>query len=880
MAERTVAVELIAKVQGYVAGISTSVKATKEFGGELERLRKTNSSGMHAISSSATAAGLSLAALAGWAVKTSMEFDKQMSAVKAASGATATEMDNLRKGALEAGKATVFSATEAAQAEVELARAGLSTSEILGGALSGSLSLAAAGQLDLAEAATVSVQAMTIFGLKGKDVGHVADVLAAGANASVTDVHDLSMAMRMSGIAASQFGLSMEETVGTLSAFAQNALRGSDAGTSLKQLLLQLAAPSVKAKDLMKELGIQAYDASGNFVGLSKLAGELQDKLGGLTQEQRQSALATIFGSDAMRAANILYQQGAQGIQDWTKKVDQQGAASKTAATMTDNLAGDIERLKGQLETLFIESSTGTNSGLRILVQALDHLVGLFTDLPGPVKNGIVVLAGLSGAALLAAAAWLKVRRTVGDAMDALNKAGPVSANVAVGLEKSTRWASKAAVALAAVAAAGQAVDAIFGDPLNAQVNALARGLAKFGKDGTVAGEMARVFGEDLTHLDDALKSMDTGVWTDMTSGFAGTVEGLTGTGHLFEDSLTRTKERIAALDTAMAQLVTSGHSADAEAAFRSLADEGAKFGISTNELNKALPEYAAALDEAKNGTDAQGQAAMAAAVKQADLASSLDDLVAKGKTLTDIWTELNGTMVNSDAALLSAKEKIEALGEVFKDNHGKIVGNTIEALRNRTALEAAAEAAVKAAQAYYEQHVAADGQTKALAGANRILAESKVAAEKSANATGKAKNEVKKLADQLFQLPAQKTVNIKVNTSWFGATLNELRSTLSALANWAGGSTKAPKKHAAGGPNEPGMNIYGEQGPELHFDTSPGYTIPAQQTAALLAGPRSTRHDITVVVKDTSGRTLRKEMISDAVQRNVPQTRINAAYP
>jgi hypothetical protein len=106
------------------------------------------------------------------------------------------------------------------------------------------LALAASGQLDLAESATVAAQTMNTFGLAGKDVTHIADVLSASANKSAADVHGLGMSLRMGGLLAKQTGLSLEDTVGTLSAFADHALIGSDAGTSLKTMLQRLVPQS------------------------------------------------------------------------------------------------------------------------------------------------------------------------------------------------------------------------------------------------------------------------------------------------------------------------------------------------------------------------------------------------------------------------------------------------------------------------------------------------------------------------------------------------------------------------------------------------------------------------------------------------------------
>lgn len=137
------------------------------------------------VSDLGTAAGVTAVAIGGIglaAVKTSTDFNAAMSGVGAVANASAEDLEKLRDSALKAGADTVFSASQAAEAQAELVKAGVSVSDTLGGALTGSLSLAAAGQLELADAATISAQAMNIFGLGGADVSHIADVLAAGAN--------------------------------------------------------------------------------------------------------------------------------------------------------------------------------------------------------------------------------------------------------------------------------------------------------------------------------------------------------------------------------------------------------------------------------------------------------------------------------------------------------------------------------------------------------------------------------------------------------------------------------------------------------------------------------------------------------------------------
>lgn len=335
------------------------------------------------VSDLGTAAGVTGIAIAGIgaaAVKTSTDFNAAMSGVGAVANASAGELESLRDAALKAGADTVFSASEAATAQAELVKAGVSVSDTLGGALTGSLSLAAAGQLELADAATISAQAMNIFELSGADVGHIADVLAAGANKSAADVGQLGDALRQGGLVAKQTGLSMEETVGVLSLFADNALIGSDAGTSLKTMLQRLVPQSDEAAEAMKEMGLQFFDAQGAFVGIDEVAAQLQTSLAGLSDEQRQNALTTLFGSDAVRGASILMEGGKAAVDEYTAAVNDMGAAQRMAAAQTDNLKGDIEAFSGAVETSLINIGDLSDSALREITQAGTGLVNVFNE--------------------------------------------------------------------------------------------------------------------------------------------------------------------------------------------------------------------------------------------------------------------------------------------------------------------------------------------------------------------------------------------------------------------------------------------------------------------------------------------------------------------
>lgn len=323
-------------------------------------------------------------------VKMFADFDEAMSEVKANTGATGDELDALKNAALDAGKSTVFNATESANAINELAKAGMSSADVLSGGLSGALNLAASDGMEVADAAELMSSALAQFNLQGKDAGAVADALAAGAAAAQGSASDLGYALSQAGLVANSFGISMQETVGALSLFANTGMIGSDAGTSLKSMLQRLAGPSKEAANTMEELGINAYDASGNFIGLEALAGQLKDRMGDLSMEQRNAAMNTIFGADAVRAANALYEAGADGVAQWTKTVSESGVAAEMAAAKTDNLKGDMEQLSGAIETALIQTGSGANDALRDIVQSVTGVVDAFASLDPNIQQWVV----------------------------------------------------------------------------------------------------------------------------------------------------------------------------------------------------------------------------------------------------------------------------------------------------------------------------------------------------------------------------------------------------------------------------------------------------------------------------------------------------------
>lgn len=397
MADRTVSVNLVLDAKRYVQGMDEMTRKTQESTRTVEQQLAAQQQAYTQVGTAATAVGVLALAGVTAAVAAYSQFDAAMDGVQAATHESAENMELLSDAALDAGQRTVYSATEAAAAIENLSRAGVSTADILNGALDGALDLAASDGLAVADAAELAASAMTQFGLAGEDVSHVADLLAAGAGKAQGGVADLGAALNQSGLVAAQMGLSIDETVGSLTAFASAGLIGSDAGTSFRAMLLRLANPTQESAQLMSDLGLSFYDAQGEFIGMEGVAGQLQDRMSGLDQETRNAALATIFGQDAIRSASILYTEGAEGIRDWTDAVDEQGYAAETAAIRLDNLKGDLEALGGAWETFMINLGAGADGPLRFGVQALTNVVEALGDMDPVMQTVILGALGLVG---------------------------------------------------------------------------------------------------------------------------------------------------------------------------------------------------------------------------------------------------------------------------------------------------------------------------------------------------------------------------------------------------------------------------------------------------------------------------------------------------
>lgn len=747
----------------------------------------------------------------GLAVKQFMDFDEAMSGVRANLSGTPAEMDAVQNAVRQAGAASVFSATEAANAAEELAKAGLKAADITGGALTGSMDLAAAGGVGLARAAEVAATAMAQFHLKGQDVAHIADVMAAGALASTASIDSLAQGMAQGGGMAASLGMSLEQTVGALSLFDQNALKGSDGGTSLKTMLMSLTPNSLAAATAMEDIGLQAFDANGKFVGLTTVAEQLKNGMKDMGEEQRLAALKTIFGADAARAANVLYQQGAAGLQDYINKVSESGVAAQVAAAKLNNAKGDLEKLKGDFENVLIGAGEGANGPIRGLIQNVDKLVSAFGELPSGVQSGVVQIAAFGSAGLLAAAGVIKmvntirsIRSAVMTAAGALRdgvgaftswvRAGDSSGTMLAGLRGRATQAASAIRNMGVVGkvglgllAAGLIAAGVAAATAGPQIDNFGRSGADLGRDLRTAADGGKNFDSIFSNMSLAAardQSLSLSEATKLLGGnydkvddkadkfFTGILKGV-GAASGAANSLEAVKGRFKGVGDELASLVQDGRADEAARQFSALAQAMAKndtgpgwdkstsaadrYKAATKALLGVMPGYSDALARASTEQKKNADATNAAALSAVKAGNANDQQKKSVDDLADSYKNLNNLLLQQRGGARGYQAALDAATDALKENGRTLDITTEKGRNNQEALDSVASSAGEWASSVLK---ATGDQQRA----NSILQDGRQQYIDMAMAMGMGREEATKLANEMVKIDGVNTVDVKVD--------------------------------------------------------------------------------------------------------------------
>lgn len=811
---------------------------------------------MQEASQSAVILGGAMLAAFGIAAKAAMDFDKSMSAVAAATGANAEQMGQLRQAALDAGSATMFSAKEAADAETELAKAGLNASQILGGALTGALDLAAAGQLDVASAAGIAATTLKQFDLAGSQTSHVADLLAAGAGKALGSVEQLSEGLKYVGPVAHGMGVSIEQTTGALALFASKGILGEQAGTSLRGVISSLSSPSMEAAKTMESLGINVFDAQGKFLGLDGVAAQLQSSMSGLTQAERSQALGRIFGNAQLTAAQILYESGAEGIREWTNAVDDSGYAQEQAAKLTDNLAGDLERLGGSISTVLIDGGSKATGVLRFLVQAATDGVDTISSLPGPLQAAGVGLMGVVGGGTLLLGALGTMIPRIQEARAALEALGPagVRANTALGVIG--KAGGGAIAAIAGITLLSDAYDAIHppSEVVVADTMELTNKLEELAGSTLSTAKALRDTGLDTlieqlqmtknTTFDTVTAMGDLGKAAAMAWPAFGSVQ--LAAEHA-NDAFNQAQQSIKDTDAALSGMVNGGSAEAAAAAAMKLFTAWTQAGGTAQEFREKFPDTVAALQN--YSTTAETTVSVTG-----EITNGMGEAAAASDILKEAFDRLNGVQLTQAQANIRWTQTLADLKIAAEDGTATLDLNTKAGADNAEQFVTAAQRANEFSQAVAD--------TQGIEAGRAALGNMRTALLDSAEAAGFDRTKVEELINTIFRVPADTPTAVTLHDQ---ATpgINQVNSALDAINGKTASTTVynnvitvfkqlgnpyketgsggnpigLPPVRAAGGPVWPGQTfLVGEKGPELVQFGASGFVTPADVSARAMA--------------------------------------------
>ena len=357
-------------------------------GGKMESAGKTLTAGVT----------MPIVALGTAAVKTAADFDSQMSKVQAVSGASGADLQKLRDKAIEMGDKTKFSATEAAQGFQYMAMAGWKTGDMLDG-ISGVMNLAAASGEDLGTTSDIVTNALTAFGLKAKDSGHFADILAAASSNANTDVKMMGETFKYCAPVAGALGFKAEDTAEAIGLLGNAGIQSSQAGTSLRSIMSKLTGDLEFATANGEKFTVATKNADGSMRSLNEILADSREAFSHMSESEKAANAEAVFGRNAMSGWLTLMNAAPEDINKVSGAIkDCDGSAKKMAETMNDNLQGDLTLLKSNLETLAISFGQILIPVLRDATGILRTVVQGFNSIPQPMKEVIVKVAAVAAA--------------------------------------------------------------------------------------------------------------------------------------------------------------------------------------------------------------------------------------------------------------------------------------------------------------------------------------------------------------------------------------------------------------------------------------------------------------------------------------------------
>ena len=375
----------------------------RKFFSALNRVNKSLGNMGRSLSSGGgrlAAAGIGMAAPIAAAVTQGAAFESTLLNIKASTGATSAEIDKIKASAMQMSQALGVGPTEAAQGMLELLKAGMSLESVLGGAGKTAMEFAKVGEMDVAQAAVVMSDAMNVFKVTS-DVA--ANALSSAADASSTSIAQMSEAFSMSSAVAGLANQSIEDLSATLAILANNGVKGSDAGTSVKTMLMRLMAPADDAVGALNQLGLSVNSfrgADGQMRPMVEIIGTLNQAMGGLDQVAKDDIFRRIFGADAIRAASILSTAGVEGFNGMKDAMSSALPVGEKYKTLMAGLAGSAGSVLAAMQRMAITISDAVAPALASVVPFITGFIDGLTDFASKNQEAVAGFAKFALAAV------------------------------------------------------------------------------------------------------------------------------------------------------------------------------------------------------------------------------------------------------------------------------------------------------------------------------------------------------------------------------------------------------------------------------------------------------------------------------------------------
>lgn len=741
-------------------------KSMQEVGTKIQTVGKGMSSVGSTLTKSVT---VPLTAMAAAAVKTTASFDTSMSKVGAVSGATGEDFEALRAKAREMGATTKFSATEAADAMTYMAMAGWKTDQMLTG-VEGIMNLAAASGEDLATTSDIVTDALTAFGQSAGESGRLADIMAAASSNANTNVAMMGETFKYAAPVAGALGFTMEDTSVAIGLMANAGIKGSQAGTALRKGMTNLVKPTKAMSAAMEKYGIEVTNTDGSMKSMREIMGTLRKNLGSLTEAEKASAVATIFGQQAMSGWLAVVNSSDADFENLTRAIDNSsGVAKNMAETMQDNLAGQLTILKSQLQELGISFGDILVPKIRLAVEWVQRQVDKFNAMDDATKEQIVKYGLLAAAIGPVLTVTGKLVSATGSLVSA---AGSIVSGIGGMVAKHTANAAAATADATATTAATTATKAF-----NTTLTASPIGAIALAITGAVAAILALKKGYD--NIKKSAKAANEEMYSS--------IDAVNETSQEMEDATTAIKKGFQDSAKAITEVEASAKSATSIAGKieeltkkQSLnREEQTRLKALVGEMNSIYPQMALAIDETGQSLN------MSTEEIKSFIQSSYD--MAKAAAYADAVKASLEAMAEAELAVAKAEIEAESLQKQLTSAEQEREAQ-IEA--TKTAMEGYDDVMRELTAAGSELSGGTTVQTVAMREAEKALEDNKTKQEETTTALEEARSEYELNQAALEQLCEELGISVEELTGT-GDAAGEMGDALSAASDDAAGAAE-----------------------------------------------------------------------------------------